>query len=159
MKWLKATITWNTGVVCNGLLESRVKMCLTVNGEPVKEAHECEYRAGVGGGEEVEEAVSWAWESLFVSPSLPVNWKSAGGFLSASTPAWSSLQRHTDTRCLLKTTSPNWANKWSCLKASSPSWPHDQVSGFLCLQQHTYYLMKNNHNIPRKLNQLMELHV
>lgn len=35
-------------------------MCLTVNVVPVKEVHECEYRAGVGGGEgEVEEAVSW----------------------------------------------------------------------------------------------------
>lgn len=79
-----------------------MKMCLTVDVVPVKEVYECEYRVGVGGGEEeVEEAVSWAWELLCFSPSLPVNWKSAGGFPSTSAPAQSSLQRHTNTRCPL----------------------------------------------------------
>lgn len=68
---------------------------MSVNDVPVKEVRECEYCVGVGAGEEEEEveAVSWAWELLCFSPSLPVNWKSAGGFPSESTQAQSSLLR------------------------------------------------------------------
>lgn len=52
---------------------------------PVKEVHECELCVGVGAGEEeVEEAVSWVWVLLCFAPSLPVKWKSAGGFPSES---------------------------------------------------------------------------
>lgn len=63
----------------------------TVNNVPVKEVHECECWAGVGVEVgEAEEAVSWAWELCF-SPSLPVNWQSAGGSPSESAQAQSSL--------------------------------------------------------------------
>lgn len=54
---------------------------------PVKEVHECE--SWVGG--EVEKAVSWAWELLCFSPSLPVNWLTAEGSPSESAQAQSSL--------------------------------------------------------------------
>lgn len=67
---------------------------MSVNDVPVKEVRECEYCVGVGAGEEeVEEAVSCAWELLCFSPSLPVNWKPAGGFPSESTRAQSSLPK------------------------------------------------------------------
>lgn len=49
--------------------------------------------------EEEEEAVSWASELLCFSPSLPVNWKSAGGSPSESAHAQSSLSlENTNTR-------------------------------------------------------------
>ncbi len=53
---------------------------------PVREVHECESWFGVGEEEEeeVEEAVSWTWELLCFTLSLPVDWKSAGGSLSMS---------------------------------------------------------------------------
>lgn len=67
-----------------------------VNDVPVKEVHECESWVGVEVKQEAEEeveeeAVSWAWELLGFSPSLPVNWKSAGGSPSESDRAQSSL--------------------------------------------------------------------
>lgn len=60
----------------------------------MKEVHECESWVGVGVDEEVvEEAVSWAF-----SPSLPVNWKSAGGSPSESDPVQSSVLLREDTQ-------------------------------------------------------------
>lgn len=82
----------------------------TVSEVPVKEVHECESWLGVGVDEEeekVEEAVSWAWELLCFSPSLAVNWKSAGGSPSESAQAQRSL--------LLENT-----NKISTVKTSTP---------------------------------------
>lgn len=67
----------------------------------MREVHKCEswFGVGVDEGEEVEEeAVSWARALLCSSPSLPANWKSAGGSPSESARAQSSLLREDTQR-------------------------------------------------------------